>query len=243
MPCVLLEWDSHFFGFAIARVIADQLALDEVGRIDQWCMKNTVRCLYFFTDADDYATAQAVAAGNFMLVDCRMTYQHPAHGPHDGHTARCVPQAHIRPFRPDDFDALCSLAGRCFVDSRFYYDEHFPREQCSRLYQEWIRKSCDADDTLVLVAEREGTLAGFITCQVQGSGRHGNIGLIGVSPHARGTGLGHALLTEAKEYFALQDIDLITVVTQARNIAAQRLYQRCGFTLDSFQLCYHKWYT
>ena len=32
------------------------------------------------------------------------------------------------------------------------------------------------------------------------------------------------------------------VVTQGRNIAGQRLYQRCGFLTRSVELWYHKWY-
>jgi hypothetical protein len=31
-------------------------------------------------------------------------------------------------------------------------------------------------------------------------------------------------------------------VTQGRNLAAQRLYQRTGFLIRDLQLWYHKWY-
>jgi ribosomal protein S18 acetylase RimI-like enzyme len=155
---------------------------------------------------------------------------------HDG------PGVTIRAYRPDDQDALCLLAGSSYRDSRFYYDEHFPREQCSRLYQVWLRKSCESGDTRVLVAEWDGKLAGFITCEVHESARQGSIGLVGVSASARGLGIGNALVSKASEYFAGQSIAVVNVVTQGRNIAAQRLYQRCGYVLESVQLWYHKWY-
>jgi ribosomal protein S18 acetylase RimI-like enzyme len=32
-----------------------------------------------------------------------------------------------------------------------------------------------------------------------------------------------------------------TVVTQGRNIASQRLYQKHGFVTQSIQLWYHRW--
>jgi ribosomal protein S18 acetylase RimI-like enzyme len=33
----------------------------------------------------------------------------------------------------------------------------------------------------------------------------------------------------------------VSVVTQGRNVAAQRLYQRAGFVTASTQLWYHRW--
>jgi hypothetical protein len=35
----------------------------------------------------------------------------------------------------------------------------------------------------------------------------------------------------------------VAVVTQGRNGAAQRLYQRCGFVTHALDLWYHKWYS
>ena len=40
----------------------------------------------------------------------------------------------------------------------------------------------------------------------------------------------------------LQGAQAVTVVTQGRNRAAQRLYQQCGFLSRDLQLWYHKWY-
>jgi hypothetical protein len=35
---------------------------------------------------------------------------------------------------------------------------------------------------------------------------------------------------------------VLTVATQARNIAAQRLYQRAGFLTSSVRVWYHRWF-
>ena len=45
----------------------------------------------------------------------------------------------------------------------------------------------------------------------------------------------------ALDWFATQGVEKVTVVTQGRNGAAQRLYQRCGFVTGSIHLWYHKW--
>ncbi len=70
----------------------------------------------------------------------------------------------------------------------------------------------------------------------------GRIGLVGVATHNRGRGIGTQLVLRALDWFAGQDVETVTVVTQGRNIGAQSLYQRCGFIIQSHQLWYHKWY-
>ena len=69
----------------------------------------------------------------------------------------------------------------------------------------------------------------------------GQIGLVGVSAEARGRGVGHALVNHALDWFTRNDVEAVAVVTQGGNVAAQRLYQRCGFLTESVQLWYHKW--
>jgi RimJ/RimL family protein N-acetyltransferase len=47
---------------------------------------------------------------------------------------------------------------------------------------------------------------------------------------------------EALQWFADQGMDSMEVVTQGRNVAAQRLYQKCGFATKEVQLWYHHWF-
>ena len=62
-----------------------------------------------------------------------------------------------------------------------------------------------------------------------------------VAPEARGQGLGRLLLAAALHYFLESGMTRARVVTQARNIASQRLYQGCGFLIESAALWYHRW--
>jgi ribosomal protein S18 acetylase RimI-like enzyme len=51
-------------------------------------------------------------------------------------------------------------------------------------------------------------------------------------------------LTEAAlAWFCAQGLQRAQVVTQGRNIAAQRLYQKCGFRTGEIALWYHRWGT
>jgi len=71
----------------------------------------------------------------------------------------------------------------------------------------------------------------------------GRIGLVGAGAEARGRGVARALVLAALSWFRSRGSERVQVTTQGRNIAAQRLYQRCGFLTHSVSLYYHKWYS
>ncbi len=83
---------------------------------------------------------------------------------------------------------------------------------------------------------------GYVTGKIAGQGV-GQIGLLAVGERARGRGLGQALLGSAGRWFLAQGVEEVRVVTQGRNLVAQRLYQRVGFRTASLQLWYHKWFS
>jgi mycothiol synthase len=72
--------------------------------------------------------------------------------------------------------------------------------------------------------------------------RTGQCRLGGLDASLRGRGLGLQMYEAALRWFASRGIETVIYVTQARNIRAQRLFQRLGFLLHSTQLWYHKWF-
>jgi ribosomal protein S18 acetylase RimI-like enzyme len=92
----------------------------------------------------------------------------------------------------------------------------------------------------VLVAVADGTPAAYVTCHLKGD--EAQIGLVGVSAQQLGRGLGTKLVQQFFSWSRQQNARRVTVVTQGRNLAAQRLYQRNGFVTASLQLWYHRWF-
>jgi ribosomal protein S18 acetylase RimI-like enzyme len=92
----------------------------------------------------------------------------------------------------------------------------------------------------VFVADIAGRPAGYLACQ-RVSEIAGQIQLVGVDAAARKRGLGRQLVDCALHWLATEGVTHATVVTQGRNIAAQRLYQQRGFLTSSVHVWYHWW--
>jgi ribosomal protein S18 acetylase RimI-like enzyme len=243
----ILGWDSGFWGFRTARVVGDTLTSERVRQLDDWCRREGVRCLYFLARSDDSTTTHLAETSGFRSADVRLTLErrNPSSSMTASLTVEPSPpprQGAIRQARPDDLAALQRIARESHRDSRFYYDPGFPRPLCDLLYETWIKVDLDGAACQVLVAEIDGVPVGYITCHLDDS-RAGRISLVGVESRAQGRGIGRALVDGALSWFAANAIAAkVVVTTQGRNVAAQRLYQRCGFVTQAVQLWYHKWY-
>jgi RimJ/RimL family protein N-acetyltransferase len=240
-PCELLEWDTTFWEIRIARARSDSLTPELVEQIDTWCHKTDVECLYFLARSDDVTTTRVTEQHAFRLVDIRMTLHHSVAQSTGDAVEPPAYRESVREARSEDLDTLGGIARTSHHDARWYYDPHFPRERCDSFYETWIRRSYDGWADVVLVADVDGRPSGYVSCHLQESGS-GSIGLVGLGNWAQGKGIGKQLVNRAVDWFEGRGVQDIYVVTQGRNVAAQRLYQRCGFLTDTVQLWYHKWY-
>jgi len=233
--CVPLPWDSSFFGLRIARLTVTRLSPQLLREAVDWCQAQDIGCLYFLADSDHRETVELAEAASFRFVDIRVTLTRSSfpletNGSTDG----------VRQFKEQDLDSLKAIARQSHSDSRFYFDVGFPKERCEALFESWIERSCRGWAKAVFVAELDGVVAGYCTCHIEGD--VGSIGLVAVANHAQGRSLGRRLIAAAILYVRQQGIPTLKVVTQARNIRAQQLYQKCGFVTDSVMLWYHKWF-
>lgn len=247
--CRLLPWDTDFFGFTIARLDAERLTPESAAQIDAWCAAHAVRCLYFLADSDDPTTVQVAENAGYHFVDVRLTLEIPHLQAYIARTPSAPVSAASRPFRAGDVEALAAIARASYTDSRYYFDLHFDRQKCDALYETWVRRDCasaahDSSHHAVYVMDFDGQPAGFVTCHLQATAdaRSGVIGLVGMAEAAQGQGFAQIMMNEALGWFARQGCERVTVVTQARNVGAQRVYQRCGFITQRVQWWYHKWF-
>lgn len=232
--CQFLPWDSDFFQRRIARVRHESLNERSVEQVLAWCAAERIDLLYLLVNAGDLETVRLAEQRQFRLMDIRLTLKiKPPEQP-------AVRYADIRPHQPSDLPALKAIARVSHRDSRFYADDSIPPEQSDRLYETWVENSANGFADQVLVAV-DGTLpVGYITCHLEGD--QGKIGLLGVSAAAQGKGFGTMLIDSALEWFRQQGVSKTTVVTQGRNIRAQRVYQRRGFMTKFVHLWYHRWF-
>lgn len=238
--CQFLPWDTEFFGRRIARVTVHRLSPRIVRAILQWCKTQAIECLYFLADSDHAETVRLAEDHGFRLVDIRITLkQNVRNRQVEGKDLSQT--VSVRYSHPSDIPTLQMIARTSYGYSRFYFDPHFPVESCEALYETWIKRSCEGYADQVLVAELNGQPVGYVTCHLVGKASQGQIGLVGIGPQARGRGVGRTLIEHSLDWFAEHGVEVVSVVTQGRNVAAQRLYQRCGFVTDSVQLWYHKW--
>jgi ribosomal protein S18 acetylase RimI-like enzyme len=236
-PCEELPWDTQFFGLRVARVRGHTLTPARAADIDQWSRRTGTSRLYFLANADDPATTRAAEDAGFHLAEIRMTL--------DREVERALPPVAppVRHYAPADLPALRDLGRTSYTDSRFYQDPRIPREKADEFFDLWTQKLTRESPAGVLVAEVGGQVAGYVACDTSPADpRTGKIVLIAVDAAARGQGLGRALVESAVAWSAARGLARVEVVTQGRNVPAQRLYQRCGFVTQSVQLQYHKSY-
>ncbi|MCG6533248.1 MAG: GNAT family N-acetyltransferase, partial [Syntrophales bacterium LBB04] len=69
----------------------------------------------------------------------------------------------------------------------------------------------------------------------------GDIGLFAVDAAMRRKNLGVSLVHTAQEWAHRRGLKSAQVVTQEKNVAACRLYEKCGYRIDKVEFFYHFW--
>ena len=239
--CERLSWDSEFFGINVARAAINRLDADTIQKVSSWCQRESIDCLYFLAASEHPQTIRIAEEHGFRLVAVRLTLELILSGWEPQKPTKADPHILIRTVRAEDLRALQNIAKDIFTNSRFYADGRFPKDKCQMLYQAWVKNICEGHTDMGLVATIEGQIQGFISGHK--SATTGRIDLVGVRREAQGSGIGNELVHSGTEWYADRGVEHVKVVTQGRNIIAQRLYQRHGYLAHSCQLHYHKWYS
>lgn len=235
--CQLLPWDSDFFGRRIARINGSYLDAERLQRIIEWVEQESVECLYYLASADDTQSMYLAEDAGMRFRDIRVTFERSLR-----EYISPEPMPDLRLSIPADAKALTPLARNSHHDTRFFADPHFSEERCASLYEIWLKRSIlDNYADAVFVAEIDDRPVAYVSCHLDHEAKTGSIGILAVDESARGRGLGRHLVDRALVYMVSAGMQWATVVTQGRNIAAQRLYMRSGFLIQRMDVWYHWW--
>lgn len=143
----------------------------------------------------------------------------------------------------EDINQISKLANNIYLSSRYYYDDNFDKHKVNLYYKDWLKKSVYGkfdDLCLILKNKKNNYLLGFVTIKIN-SDKSASIGLIGVNKDFQRQGFGSILIKNLFFYLYKIKIKKLYVITQGRNISAQRLYQKNGFIINNTEIWYHKW--
>ncbi|WP_454745528.1 N-acetyltransferase family protein [Ciceribacter selenitireducens] len=90
-----------------------------------------------------------------------------------------------------------------------------------------FRDFADTGSKVILVAESDGEIIGWTARD----GEADYVSDLWVDPDHQGRGAGRALLEHVFSVMRREGIERARIATHARNVAAIRLYERCGFVL------------
>ncbi|HEX8698257.1 MAG TPA: GNAT family N-acetyltransferase [Myxococcaceae bacterium] len=142
----------------------------------------------------------------------------------------------VRPARPADAQALGRM-GAALVRQHHGFDAQrfMLPEDVEAGYRWWLGKELKAKEAVVLVAERDGEVIGYVYARVEARDwstlrdSHGGLHDIWVEESARGSGAGTLLAEALLRKFTELGVPRVILMTAAKNEAAQRFFARLGW--------------
>jgi hypothetical protein len=194
-------------------------------------------------DCADSEAIQGLEHKGFRLMECLVTY---VFRPKQDKLPPIKTLYQVRPYTPDDRQALLTIAERMFAhhQSRFSVDPDLPREASARFYVEWVKNICAGEMAdYILLAEKRGRPIGFVACKLnrhvpaQAGLRIAGQGLTAVL--AEGTGAYIGLLKGIIE-LGRQEYDFLEGDAPLHHFMEIRVWQRLGFQLVRAKYAFHR---
>jgi len=151
----------------------------------------------------------------------------------------------IRPYVPSDRDAVARITAAAW----FGVSWGELREQQFGILggKSWIEhkvdevlRFCDNRPGQVLVAVVDEQVVGYITYTITHQGDVGVVGNNAVDPAFRGKGIGTTLVNQVVAIMEDAGVKMLEVSTTDRDLAAQRVYVKCGFREVGHSITYYR---
>lgn len=232
-------FDSDTLGLAIGRIVhAVAPSVDVYQRLFAEVTRRAVRGgfeqVLRRTRLQNLQEIWALEHSGFSLMDVGVTF------------ALCISAAlepatyedlTIRTSTDDDIREIAELMVQQPWGSRYESDPAYDPARVRDLRSRWLWNSHRGRADVVIVGAIDGRPAGYVTCRLDRLAGEGEIELVGTLPQFRGRHVASRLIEHAIAWFSTRT-PVVTVRTQATNVAAARLYESAGFTLHSSDLTF-----
>ena len=235
-----LEWDSNIFGITMAAIEAPKLTPETIPLIINEAKEQEVRFLQYLCPCDDLASIHQAESNSFHLVDIRLTFQKILS------SSDLIPEKksgiHFGLATPAHIPDIITMSTGLYDDFRYCVDTQFPREKVDTFYHTWLSNAVYGKyDHLCYCLFINDKPIGY--CTIRFNDQHtASLGLFGIAKEHQRKSLGNYLLQLTCADLFEKGYKEIHVVTQGKNIGAQRTYQGNGFKTLSVEMWYHKWF-
>lgn len=235
---ILDEFNSRIYGLKMGNLYITEYNHEKIEKLLLNAYLENYNHLSIKVDTKNLALCNHLLQNGFQIVDTLLTY---VFNYEEFHTINYQydKSISIQPLLPEDVNAIKNIAHDSFINDRFHNDAFLDNSLCDYYYEQWVQNSCNGYADTVLVAKNEnGNIIGFGTGRYTDTNR-AVLDLNAVANHARGKGVGTAVIWEIIKYFEGK-VDNLTIGTQINNYAALRTWSKLGLIAYDSKYVLHK---
>ncbi|PHS41527.1 MAG: hypothetical protein COA91_01770 [Robiginitomaculum sp.] len=236
MPA-LLEWDTRFFGFKVAKLQVEQHNDQKLDHAINAAKNMGVSLLSYLCPVDSHPSVPE----NMELVERRNLYGFDIGQMQisDIPTEPYPLEIYTDTKPTAQFDRLAVTWGK---SSRFFKDPIFPRLAAEAMYVYWMRAMLkrDGEEHILIARDSEGEISGITSGRVN-ENRIGTPLMMVVEKSLFGLNVGPSFVIAHMRWLKQQRIKHAEIITHNSNRLACRIYEKLGWELQSQQDIYHIW--
>jgi dTDP-4-amino-4,6-dideoxy-D-galactose acyltransferase len=226
MVITKLIWDSDFFGFEVGKNIVLNPNDIDLTKTQPFVLT------YLFS-------LEQLGELKDKLVDIKCEYVKALSNEPKEYMSK-IEEFSTTKYTFDEIKEIVYLSGKY---SRFRMDKNLKVVDFEKLYTIWFEKSVfksTLDKCKILIIKENETIAGFVTLDFEDD-NNARIGLIATNNQFQGKGYASDLIKACERECFNRNIIYLKVATQGMNDAANKLYKKNNFMLQSKTYIYHHW--
>jgi len=243
------KWDTEILGMKYGKMKMLHFRPETTLETRSYLLENFVRRLedegfklvVIRVPFEDISTLNAVEEEGGRVIDVLLTYQRDTNNLIPPHAK--INGVSIAKAGKNDEEGVVKITQNVFKMDHFHSDPRLPSHKGDELYTKWVENCLHGLADAVLVAKKDSSVVGFITCKLEHltpEHNYGVIDLIGVTNESKGKGIGTALVAYALKWFSKR-VSSVYVGTQTGNIQALRLYEKLAFKATYAEATLHLW--
>lgn len=230
----ILEWDTDFFEFKVAKVYKNFITEINYASFMLVLKEKGVEFAQYTSETELTSKITNNPYYFVKLVVSRVPIVKKMEHIYNFHKNI---ELYDKDYPEKELIELAQLAGSL---GRFGNDENIPAEKYYELFKNWIINSVNKKlATDVLVYRVNGKIIGFITIKVDG--KKGSSPLLAVNRDYEGIGVSFALMRAAETVLVKHGCTSVMSGTQDLNQKALKVFERYGFKFQKIEYVYHLW--